>query len=240
MSKAKMNKYLMAGAFIAAFGTSVAYASDVTITGYSLPDPDAYNAGVIDGYSYYDGPVTLHVAGGPDIIAYCSDLNHDLHGQTYHYGLLTENGLGDPISPELSNYIGHLATEGFADLAAGGFQNDELAAAIQLKIWSVEYGDIQPTSFDTTDYPDIESDYNALGTAAPPAAPAAGQKWQRAEVIIPNGNWPGDTGLSQQMVVGMGNTVPEPSTWAMLVLGFAGLGYAGFHRSRKTNVAAFA
>jgi PEP-CTERM motif len=26
--------------------------------------------------------------------------------------------------------------------------------------------------------------------------------------------------------------VPEPSTWAMLLLGFAGLGYAGFRRSR--------
>jgi hypothetical protein len=29
------------------------------------------------------------------------------------------------------------------------------------------------------------------------------------------------------------NTVPEPSTWAMLLLGFAGLGYAGFRQRRK-------
>jgi hypothetical protein len=27
--------------------------------------------------------------------------------------------------------------------------------------------------------------------------------------------------------------VPEPSTWAMLLLGFAGLGYAGYRRRRK-------
>jgi hypothetical protein len=26
--------------------------------------------------------------------------------------------------------------------------------------------------------------------------------------------------------------VPEPSTWAMLLLGFAGIGYAGLRRSR--------
>ncbi len=29
-------------------------------------------------------------------------------------------------------------------------------------------------------------------------------------------------------------SVPEPSTWAMMLLGFAGLGYAGFKRTRKS------
>ncbi len=31
-----------------------------------------------------------------------------------------------------------------------------------------------------------------------------------------------------------GSTVPEPSTWAMMLIGFAGLGYAAF-RQRKTK-----
>jgi PEP-CTERM motif len=34
------------------------------------------------------------------------------------------------------------------------------------------------------------------------------------------------------------STVPEPSTWAMLMLGFAGLGYAAFRRSRSPLVEA--
>jgi hypothetical protein len=34
-----------------------------------------------------------------------------------------------------------------------------------------------------------------------------------------------------------GSPVPEPSTWAMLLLGFAGLGFAGY-RARKRTVAA--
>ena len=37
---------------------------------------------------------------------------------------------------------------------------------------------------------------------------------------------------------GLTLTVPEPSTWAMMVLGFAGLGFAGYHRSRKAARAA--
>ena len=34
-----------------------------------------------------------------------------------------------------------------------------------------------------------------------------------------------------------GSPVPEPSTWAMMLLGFAGLGYAGYHRMREPRAA---
>jgi PEP-CTERM motif len=33
--------------------------------------------------------------------------------------------------------------------------------------------------------------------------------------------------------------VPEPSTWAMMLLGFAGLGYVGYRRAKR-NSSAFA
>ncbi len=36
--------------------------------------------------------------------------------------------------------------------------------------------------------------------------------------------------------VGINNAVPEPSTWAMMVLGFAGLGYAGMRGRRRTAI----
>jgi PEP-CTERM motif len=31
----------------------------------------------------------------------------------------------------------------------------------------------------------------------------------------------------------VGGAVPEPSTWAMMLIGFAGLGYAGYRRARE-------
>jgi len=34
------------------------------------------------------------------------------------------------------------------------------------------------------------------------------------------------------------NVVPEPSTWAMLLLGFAGLGFLGYRETAKARVAA--
>ncbi len=35
----------------------------------------------------------------------------------------------------------------------------------------------------------------------------------------------------------LGSPVPEPSTWAMMALGFAGLGYAAFRRNSKGQTA---
>jgi PEP-CTERM motif len=31
--------------------------------------------------------------------------------------------------------------------------------------------------------------------------------------------------------------VPEPSTWAMMLIGFAGVGYAGYRRARESLAA---
>jgi threonine/homoserine/homoserine lactone efflux protein len=45
------------------------------------------------------------------------------------------------------------------------------------------------------------------------------------------------TGLNGPVGIAIGGTptVPEPSTWAMMLLGFAGLGYAGYRRARAAR-----
>ena len=45
------------------------------------------------------------------------------------------------------------------------------------------------------------------------------------------------TAQAAQLVVSEVSSVPEPSTWAMMLLGFAGLGYAGYRRARRSNAA---
>jgi hypothetical protein len=38
--------------------------------------------------------------------------------------------------------------------------------------------------------------------------------------------------LMKDAVINPTGTVPEPSTWAMMLLGIAGLGFAGYRRAR--------
>jgi hypothetical protein len=40
--------------------------------------------------------------------------------------------------------------------------------------------------------------------------------------------------------VGISDAVPEPATWAMMLLGFAGLGFAGYRKAKKARAAALA
>lgn len=59
--------------------------------------------------------------------------------------------------------------------------------------------------------------------------------WAVADVLGPKGT--GDVGGGVASILsgpGGARAVPEPSTWAMLVLGFGGLAYAGLRRARKS------
>jgi hypothetical protein len=81
------------------------------------------------------------------------------------------------------------------------------------------------------------------GTPFPPGFTDL-QSWTRDEMLDPD--W---LRVGQDIVGGdpfptfnaafslTGNTVPEPSTWAMMLLGFAGLGFAGYRHARKARLA---
>jgi hypothetical protein len=61
-----------------------------------------------------------------------------------------------------------------------------------------------------------------------------------ASRAMPQGGFNSDYGLSPDEPVGLASgtlTVPEPSTWAMMLMGFAGLGFAGYRASRRTAAA---
>ena len=43
--------------------------------------------------------------------------------------------------------------------------------------------------------------------------------------------------VMDNVTYGTGTATPEPSTWAMMLLGFAGLGYAGYRRTMRPRLA---
>jgi hypothetical protein len=199
--------------------SGLASATNITVTNYGLPDPASFGSVTTLGYSYYTGPIVLTTSIG-SLTVYCADLDHTIYPGTtyiYAYGPLTQNGLGQALSQPLSNELGQIAGIGKTALAHG---DNDLAAAAQAAIWSLEYN-TTPTF--AAPLGTIAADYGNLLTAT------YHNNGQWGEAIIPAGEgWPANAGATQQMVLG----VPEPSMWAMLLTGFAGLGFAG--RRRRT------
>jgi hypothetical protein len=204
-----------------------AAASDLVVSGYSLSAwPTGNYAGTVNGYNYYAGPILLDIANtANDILAYCADLNHFLQGGTkYNYGTLTENGLGVAITLQTSNIIGQIAQIGFNAL---GSNDLNMASAAQLAIWALEYN-TTATGFKNGT---IQTDYWSLINNT--VYDGSGN-W--AKTIVAEGNWPTDGSLSQQMVLGLmppqanAPPVPEPSTWAMMIVGFLGVGFLTYRR----------
>ena len=221
-----MKKYLLAAALAGAFSTT-ALAGPVTYTGYSTPDSAGFNSvtTTADGasdtpYSYYTGPVVFTVSTG-NITAYCVDLNHYLQGSgLYNTGILDHNGEGQVISEFDSNRIGHIAAIGATALTFGDLGHQLIAAAAQAAIWDIAYSSDNVTSVANTG--NLQTDIaTLLGDHF------SNNGYARA-LLVPDGV------DNQMMVTGFGSAVPEPSTWAMGIIGFAVLGAIGYRRRAQT------
>ena len=116
--------------------------------------------------------------------------------------------------------IGGLAAFGNAGLmSAPG--DAVLSEAVQLAIWEIEYPGVQFTAG--------SGDYNSF--LDPDALNLASTLITNIDsgVIPLNNNYLLLSGGGQELLT---SGVPELSTWAMLVLGFSGLGFAGYRRGK--------
>ena len=236
-----MKKLLLAAAAVCALA---APAHAFTLIGTQLSDvPTAYGAGTVLGYSYYDGPILLKtdLPINSNFESYCVDLNHFLQtGVSYHFGQLTTDGNGTPIAKVQSYAIGKIAIEGISNTNLPTPDQD-LDAAAQLAIWAIEYGTSASGFKDAA----IESDYNTfMGQYSNDIANIVNSHiipsdYNWATAVIPDSPWPGggEWGSSQMMVVGLETGgVPEPSTWAMGLIGFGVMaGLAAFNRRKAAR-----
>ena len=210
-----MRKSVFGGAALACLlaGSAMA-ASPISATLTGLPAPGGYGVVNTGGYSYYTGPIAFTTTTAGNFTVFCTDLDHEVGvGGTYDYifAPLIENGRGQAISQSVSNEIGQIAS-------LYKNQTGAWAVAAQAAIWHLAYPDAVQTFTDTA----VQVDYNVILGAT------YGNTGGYALALVPyGGSWP--DGGPQEMVYG----VPEPSTWVMMILGFAGLGLAGRRRRER-------
>jgi hypothetical protein len=223
--KASLNSNLLAVTAMAAMGAaSAASAGTVIVTNVGVGNGDYGNVNIGPYGDPWTTPILLTDSQGHQIVVFCDDLQHDVNvtsynpGLTYATGPVKFDGFGDPLTIQTSNEMGQLAVIGKLDYAHG---NEDGAIAAQAAIWDIEYG-VTASSSDSTVQADITSllshlHYNGGG-------------W--ATGLIAQG-FPG-AGATQSFVTG----VPEPATWAMMILGLGLVGVAARRRSRRAAVAA--
>jgi hypothetical protein len=92
------------------------------------------------------------------------------------------------------------------------------------------------TGTGTTDLSEVLSNGAVLSLTAPGATSTTFSPVGFLSAIKDQSDFAGTAGSADTSVLGNAfsvGTVPEPSTWVMMFLGFAGLGYAGLRGSKK-------
>jgi hypothetical protein len=199
----------------------VNYGDNITITSPSVPDTNVIA-----------GQVQLYENGALVADAWCMDIFNDLlSADTYTtLGFNATNantgyvsgplpGVKTTMTDTQLDEIGWLVNEGNSLLSQGGSNVNDESAAIQIAIWSVEN-----SSFNWTGGPS-----SSMVTDFVSDALAAGGSEAGIEFLVDAPATPNQTLITT-------TPVPEPSTWAMMALGFAGLGFTAFRRSRKGDI----
>jgi len=225
--------------------TASANATSIDITNVQVPY-GLYGVQLTGGVLPGSSPYTVYLAGEivlttqfGDLATWCVDLFHDIGlGGSYTYMTMPLTTDNSGSSPSTSNAltttqiddISFLASYGTAALnaaiTAGGTTTelDDLSAAIQAAIWQVEYGTVATYSGDTG----FGTDLSEIDALLPATMNYGG---------VQIGN-PGDQGLFNNQNLFTTMTVPEPSTWAMMMIGFAGLAVVGYRKAKpKTALA---
>ncbi len=197
----------------------------------------AFDRNEISGVLVLNGTTS---AGKPfSVVSYCFDLLHNisvgLNAQAnVNYTLSVEAittdqiggpGIGNTLTPAQISKMARLATFGARRFISGSGDLSNQMPALQAAIWNVEYG-LSATLANPTQ----QALYNRyVSTPFGNFRPAYGlvSKDANGQII----------GAVQGQIVGSGVPgVPEPQSWAMLVMGFGLLGVTSRLRRRKATL----
>ena len=198
-----------------AMGSLATQAATLSITDVEQP---VYDTVLVDTPNFFygnAGQFLLTTSTGSVIPAWCIDLYHAMPtgpqspslSYTQGPGSGATDGNGGPLSLAVQQEIAGLILYGDAN---GAGSDPDFSAAVQLAIWSVEYG--ENFSYEVGDNPGADADLVTLLGLAPSLKGKLG-------VLTPNGD---TQSLPQELATA--SPVPEPASAALLGLGLGALG----------------
>jgi hypothetical protein len=169
-------------------------------------------------------PILLTTSDSKTLVVFCDDLFHDINvpsSDTFLTGLVTTDTAtptSHSLSQKVSGTMGMIAQIGVSD-----YEHGNLAAAVaaQAAIWEVEYSPVYGSNAVTVDSAMTVNGGNVLHYFdIYKQLTYTGSSWGQGLI--------GQNGVQSQIT-----GVPETSTWAMLLSGFAALAFAGYRRSKS-------
>ena len=187
----------------------------------------------------YSTPIQLTTTGGSSFWVFCVDIFHNITipSGPITYGTQTLNTDNNPainnvaalvhtgyaLSANQSEQIQFLANLGVG-LAGTPVTNAETVAEIQAAIWEIEYkGSIVATNGD-----DFTTNVNGFITTAQFATQGGGPLATEIHSLDLTQSF---VGTDPSLTTG----IPEPSTWAMMILGFCGVGFMAYRRKSRPS-----
>lgn len=232
---------------VVAFGATLAIAAPASALQLLYASMDTSNVANISGGIYgagginvYDAPVTFIATngGGPQFsfTAFCIDLIHDMTlgtlnggaGYAYHEEPLVYDSLGSTFTQQGGNLltttqldkIGALVNYGEVLRTSNAIDLSHKLAAVQAAIWVVEFGPAYTVTVNAAVATYLPTYINDAAVASyMPAGPIT--------TIFANN--------FQNQAFAIAASVPEPTTWLMMILGFGGIG--AVLRRRRQNTA---
>jgi PEP-CTERM motif len=212
--------------------TCAANATNFDISNVGFIGDTTSLSGTINGNPFNEsantGLITLTTTTGSIFPVFCIDLFHTIGigSQSpplpYTTGTIVADSSsnpsgtgGNPLNSPVPGEIQTLANLGYADYVHGT-GNADIYAGLQGAIWDIEYNQ------DGNNLTDAGS-LTVNGLIASDIAYAVAHPATYSISLFP-----GADGQAFGSGQGFSTGVPEPSTWAMMLLGFAGLGFAGY------------
>jgi hypothetical protein len=228
-----MNKFLITTALLLAFGAAPARAVTVTFCGPQTEGGSCEGANeqkvfLNEGHTETSGSGTVGQGNGAPVLLFSVD------GGAFDTRVDTGGGFANITSAnaDSENFAGFNGI----DITIPGFTFTDIVFDVQLNPTEASGTD----SFTAQGFSGAHiSDGTATGSDAPNddkqfSLTAVGGAFDEVNLLSADGF----KEIKHIEISGLAAVVPEASTWAMMVAGFAGLGFLGFRKTRSDNALA--